>query len=64
MKPGTAILHSRDDDVIPFTDSEELVRSSALPQSALIEIGTACRSESLEAMLWECEMQHVEQNTP
>ena len=25
VKPGTVILHSRADDVVPFTDSEELV---------------------------------------
>src|ERR1022692_4532100 len=31
VKPGTLILHSRADDVIPFADSEELVRSSGLP---------------------------------
>ncbi len=39
VKPGTVILHSRADDVIPFGDSEELVRSSGLPASALIEVG-------------------------
>jgi predicted esterase YcpF (UPF0227 family) len=32
VKPGTVILHSRADDVIPFADSEELVRNSGLPQ--------------------------------
>ena len=26
VKPGTVILHSRADDVIPFADSEELVK--------------------------------------
>ena len=30
VKPGTVILHSRADDVIPFADSEELVRNSGL----------------------------------
>jgi predicted esterase YcpF (UPF0227 family) len=25
-KPGTVILHSRDDDVVPLADSEELVK--------------------------------------
>ena len=39
VKHGTAILHSRADDVIPFADSEELVRNSGLPRSALIEVG-------------------------
>ena len=27
VKPGTVILHSRADDVIPFADSEELARN-------------------------------------
>src|SRR2546423_14257359 len=27
VKPGTVLLHSRADDVVPFTDSEELVRN-------------------------------------
>src|ERR1700736_6610202 len=31
VKPGTVILHSRADDVVPFGDSEELVRNSGLP---------------------------------
>ena len=39
VKPGTVILHSRADDVIPFGDSEELVRKSGLPATALIEVG-------------------------
>jgi hypothetical protein len=37
VKPGTVILHSRADDVVPFADSEELVRNSG---AALIEVGT------------------------
>lgn len=36
VKPGTVILHSRADDVIPFADTEELVKSSGLPASALM----------------------------
>jgi len=39
VKPGTVILHSRADDMIPFGDSEELDRTSGLPASALIEVG-------------------------
>jgi alpha-beta hydrolase superfamily lysophospholipase len=31
VKAGTVILHSRSDDVVPFADSEELVRNSGLP---------------------------------
>jgi len=33
------ILHSRADDVVPFSDSEELVRNNDLPAKALIEVG-------------------------
>jgi hypothetical protein len=58
VKPGTVILHSRADDVVPFCDSEELVRSSGLLASALVEVGTDHRlaePEPLEAMLRACE---------
>jgi hypothetical protein len=57
VKPDTVVLHSRGDDVIPFGDSEELVRNSGLPASALIEVGTDHRladPEPLEAMLKAC----------
>ncbi len=55
---GSVILHSRADDVVPFADSEELVRNSGLPASAMIEVGTDHRladQEPLAAMLRECE---------
>jgi hypothetical protein len=58
VKPGTVILHSRADDVIPFADSEELVRNSGPPASALIEAGNDHRladPEPLAAMLGACE---------
>lgn len=58
VKPGTVIMHSRADDVVPFADSEELVRNSGLPGSALIEVGTDHRladPEPLMAMLDACE---------
>ena len=57
MKPDTVILHSRSDDVVPFADSEELVRSCGLPATALIEVGSDHRladPESLETMLEAC----------
>jgi hypothetical protein len=57
VKPGTVILHSRADDVVPFADSEELVRNSGLPAGALIEVGTDHRladPEPLAAMLKAC----------
>ncbi len=53
-KPGTVILHSRADDVVPFADSEELARASGV---TLIEVGTDHRladPEPLEAMLKAC----------
>jgi hypothetical protein len=37
VKPGTVILHSRADDVVPFGDSEELAQVS---MARLIEVGT------------------------
>ena len=55
VQPGTAILHSRADDVIPFADSVELAQNS---EARLIEVGTDHRlaePEPLAAMLTECE---------
>ena len=48
------ILYSRPDQVMPFADSEELVRNSGLPPESLIEAGFEHRladEKSLEAML-------------
>jgi hypothetical protein len=61
VKPGTVILHSRADDVVPFSNSEELVQNSGLPALALIEVGNDHRladKEPLEAMLRACETKH------
>ena len=55
VKPGTVILHSRGDDVVPFTDSEELAKVSG---ATLIEVGHDHRladQEPLAAMLGECD---------
>ena len=55
VKPGTVILHSRTDDVVPFADSEELAKNSG---AKLIEVGTDHRladPEPLAAMLEACE---------
>lgn len=55
VKPGTVILHSRADDIIPFADSEELANVSG---AKLIEIGSDHRladPQSLAAMLKACE---------
>lgn len=57
---NTTILHSRDDEVIPFADSEELIAVSNLSTSALIEVGSDHRladPESLASMLAACERQ-------
>jgi hypothetical protein len=57
-KKNTTILHSRADDVVPFGDSEELVRNSRLPATALVEVGNDHRladQEPLLAMLKACE---------
>jgi hypothetical protein len=54
---NTTILHSRNDDVIPFADSEELVAASGLPRTALIETGNDHRladPDSLRSMLNAC----------
>jgi len=58
VKPQTTILHSRGDETVPFADSEELVRNSGLPSSALIDVGTEHRladEESLARMVRACE---------
>jgi hypothetical protein len=55
VKPNTIILHSLADDVVPFVDSEELVKNS---EAALIEVGNDHRladPEPLAAMLEACE---------
>lgn len=58
VKPNTIILHSRQDDVIPFTDSKELINNSGLPPEKLIEVGDDHRladPEPLAKMLAACE---------
>lgn len=58
VKAGTIILHSRADEVIPFADSEELVRNSAPGTVRLIEVGRDHRladPEPLAVMLRACE---------
>jgi hypothetical protein len=58
VKPRTVILHSRADDVMPFADSEELLRNCGLPAWALIEVGNDHRladQEPLRKMMEACE---------
>jgi hypothetical protein len=55
VKPSTIILHSLQDDVIPFADSEELVANSGLPPETLLEVGQDHRladPEPMSVMLW------------
>jgi hypothetical protein len=59
LKSNSVILHSRDDTVIPFADSEELLVHSGLPQEALIAVGYDHRladEESLGVLLWACRL--------
>jgi len=67
LKPNSLILHSRQDDVIPFADSEKLVANSGLPSETLIEVGGDHRladDESLSVMLWACNLLASGENLP
>jgi hypothetical protein len=58
VKPGTVILHSTADNVVPIEDSRELIRNSRLAPSALIVIGDDHRladPEPLAELLTACE---------
>lgn len=62
VKAGTTVLHSRQDDVIPFADTEELLANSRLPPEALIEVGTDHRlaaPEPLQTLLAVCQTSFV-----
>lgn len=50
VKPGTVILHSKANEMIPFSDSVELVRNSSLPGSALMVVGHKHRLADLESL--------------
>jgi hypothetical protein len=57
IRPNTKVLHSRTDEVIPFADSEELLRNSGQPAYTLVETGNDHRLAdpvSLEKMLRAC----------
>lgn len=63
-KPDTVILHSRADDIVPFADSEELVKNSGLPAYTLVEVGSDHRladPEPLEMMLEACLMEEEDE---
>jgi pimeloyl-ACP methyl ester carboxylesterase len=60
-KADTVILHSRADAVVPFADSEALLRNSGLAAGALIEVGNDHRladPKSLQVMLEACIRNH------
>ena len=65
VKPKTVILHSRQDEVIPFSESEELLINSGLPPESIIEVGFEHRladEHALRAMLEACEQMAVKMN--
>lgn len=67
LKRAAIILHSREDDVVPFAESEELLAKSRLPSDALFEVGSDHRladAGSLAAMLWACEHMTSDAFTP
>jgi hypothetical protein len=58
LEPGSVILHSEADDVVPIADSRALVRDSGLPESTLIVVGNDHRLADiapLNAMLAACQ---------
>ena len=58
--PNPTILHSEDDEAVPFEDSRELLRNSGLSESALIVLGTEHRlahEEPRQAIPEACERQ-------
>jgi len=57
LKRASILLHSRQDEVIPFAESEELLAKSRLPLDALFEVGSDHRladEGSLAVMVWAC----------
>ncbi|MEZ6048747.1 MAG: CPXCG motif-containing cysteine-rich protein [Planctomycetaceae bacterium] len=59
LKPNSMILHCPDDNVVPFTDSEELVAQSGLSPETLIAVGkdhSLTDDESLAVLVWACEV--------
>ena len=59
VKPKSVIIHSHEDDVVSFADSEELVSNSGLHTDALMPVGHDHRladQAALSAMLWACSL--------
>ena len=67
LKTNSVLLHSRNDEVIPYSESEELVKASGLPPETLIEVGIDHRladEEPLSVMLWACKLLGSGQKLP
>jgi hypothetical protein len=67
VKPKTIILHSSQDDVVPFADSLELLVNSGLPADALVPVGTDHRladPPTLAAMGWACRLLGSDETLP
>lgn len=59
LKANSLILHSRQDDVVPFSFSEELVSESGLPPETLIEVGHdhwLSDEATLSVLVWACRL--------
>jgi len=59
VNPRSVVIHSHEDDVVPFADSEELLSNSGLPTDALMPVGHDHRladQAALSAMLWACSL--------
>lgn len=57
LQAPALIIHSRHDTVVPFIDSEELLRASHQPEDCLLAIGNDHRladPESLSVLDWAC----------
>lgn len=67
LKSDAIVLHSPQDDVIPFSDSEELIANSGLASETLIEVGHDHRladDASLSVLLWACRMLASHEHLP
>jgi alpha-beta hydrolase superfamily lysophospholipase len=67
VKPGTVILHSETDDVVPIVHSRELVARSGLPVTALVIVGNDHRlaePEPLAALVVAVERTSCDRSSP
>jgi hypothetical protein len=53
VKPGTTIIHSDNDEMVPYSDSEELAHNSGLPDDSLWD--AVSDYELVRVMLNQCE---------